>query len=238
MKRALQHFGSFVLTCVLALTVRAQTTSSGASAGTKSPADLRPVPATALTPADAVDYALDLNWNDSQVDATVSYNNTSAKPLKVAGIQCSGGIFIVDYPSNIAPNGSGKIDLIFAAAPGTQSEAEFIKLRTDGGDKLIRIALNRPVVASFDQPILSWNVGATAAGQSVVLTLTNGVKATGVKAMLGNSATINDLGGGKYRITVLPKGTAKQTSFPVFVTLDPAVPGATPIITCTIGSND
>jgi hypothetical protein len=115
---------------------------------------------------------------------------------------------------------------------------EIIRLKTDAGDKLIRIAHNRPTVASFDQPTLVWQIGDTAATKSVVLTLTNGVKVTKVQAMRGNSATIQDLGGGKFQITVMPKSTAKQTTFPVIVTLDPEVPGVTPIITCTIGSTD
>ena len=73
MKSASQFLGSFVLSSVLACAVWGQTTSAGALAGTKPATDLRPVPATALTPADAVDYALDLNWNDSQVSASVAY---------------------------------------------------------------------------------------------------------------------------------------------------------------------
>jgi hypothetical protein len=231
MKRSSQFLVS-ALALFLVCPVRAQTTT-----GPSKP-DLRPIPDTPLAPEDAVEYSLDLKWNESRVDATITYDNASDKPLKISGIQCSGGLFIVDYPQNIPPKGTGKINLIFQAKVGTQGDMEIIRLKTDAGDKLIRIAHNRPTVASFDQPTLVWQIGDTAATKSVVLTLTNGVKVTKVQAMRGNSATIQDLGGGKFQITVMPKSTAKQTTFPVIVTLDPEVPGVTPIITCTIGSTD
>jgi hypothetical protein len=215
--------------------VRAQTTTASDDTSKQ---DLRPIPEAPLAPEDAVEYSLDLKWNESRVDATVTYENSSDQPLKISGIQCSGGLFIVDYPQNIPAKGAGKINLIFQAKIGTQSDMEIIRLKTDAGDKLIRIAHDRPTVASFDQPTLVWQIGDTPAAKSVVLTLANGVKAAKVQAMRGNSATIEDLGGGRFRIAVMPKSTAKPTTFPVIVTLDPEVPGVTPIITCTIGSND
>jgi hypothetical protein len=226
------QFLATALTLILVCPVRAQTTTAPSNP------DLRPIPETPLAPEDAVEYSLDLKWNESRVDATITYQNTSDKPLKISGIQCSGGLFIVDYPQNIPPKGTGKIDLIFEAKVGTQGDMEIIRLKTDAGDRLIRVAHNRPTVASFDQSTLVWQIGDTPAAKSIVLTLTNGVKAAKVQVMRGNSATIQDLGGGKFQIAVTPKSTAKPTTFPVIVTLDPEVPGVTPIITCTIGSTD
>ncbi|MDD2764141.1 MAG: hypothetical protein PHE83_09240 [Opitutaceae bacterium] len=227
--------GSVIIASLLlsAWPVQAQTESSPAA-----PRDLRPIPEAPAVPEAGADYSLDLQWNERRVDATIAYENPSDQPLAIEGIQCSDGLFVVDFPKSIPARGAGRIDLLFEAKPGRQGEAEFLRLKTSAGEKLIRIAHNRPPVASFDRQLLAWEVGETAAPKSAVLTLTNGIKVAQARAMKGHAATVADLGGGRYRIEVLPKSTAKPGTFPVLVTLDPEVPGVMPVITCSIGTND
>ncbi|HEY0966382.1 MAG TPA: hypothetical protein VGD88_03240 [Opitutaceae bacterium] len=86
-----------------------------------------------------IDYTLTSKWNERRIDVEVIYKNISEQALVVQGIQCSEGLFIVDYPKAIPANGSGKISVIVEARDNSENEVDLIRLKTNQGEKLLRV---------------------------------------------------------------------------------------------------
>lgn len=223
------------ITAPTAITPTTSTTTAGAATTAAVSRPIPPAPPAAL-PVTA--YTLNLKWNDSRKDVTLAFQNPTAKPLQIYGVQSSPGLFVADFPKTIPPNGKGDIVVLFDLAPGSQGDMEVVRLKTSDGDKTLHVAHAREPVATLDKTELNWSLNAKAAAQTVTLTLTNGVKVAKVRALLDQTATVAAAGAGQYRITVTPKSTAKPISFPVIVTLDPEIPGVSPVITCTVGLKD
>lgn len=225
------------------LTATANSDPNSASSPASSPVttagssvDLRSIPGTPVGIQPNTGYSLPLVWNQTQATIALEYDNATSQTLTIQGIQCTGDLFVVNYPSSIAANGSGTINLIYLAQPQTQSGGNVLRLLTSAGIKLITVANNRPTVATLSSTTLKWTVGETASPKSVTLSLTNGLSVTGATAMKGNQATVTSNGNGIYTITVTPQSTTSPGSFPVVIQLSQDLPNATPIITCTIGS--
>lgn len=208
---------------------------------TTNPSDaaaVRTIPTTPSGTPPSTDYNLQLQWNESQRGVTLTYANPSANALTIQGIQSTGNIFVVSYPSSIPSGGSGAIEVVYLAQAGTQADSDVIRLLTSDGLKLLRIAHGRAVVASFDKQVLSWQIGESPSPKSATLTLTNGVQAVGVSSFDGSSAKVTAASGNTFLITVTPGSTATADRFPVIVTLSPAVPNTTPVVDCVIGSGN
>ena len=201
-------------------------------------ANARPIPDTPPGIQPITDYNLKLAWNEASRGMQLTYPNPSGETLSVYGIQASGNIFIVEYARTIPPRGTGVIAVTFLAKAGTTSDADVIRLLTSNGEKILRLTHDRAPTAAFEPPRLSWALGEAASAKSTILVLANGVQAAEARPMLGATAKLDDLGGGRYRVTVTPKSTDKPVSFPVFVTLKPEVPGSAPVLTCLVGSSN
>lgn len=216
-----------MLGLVLALELHAQSVTPATES--------RPLPEASKAALPVTDYSLKLKWNESKRDSiAVQYKNTSDRLLRVDAVQTSGSVFLIDYPKVIPPGGTGSFTIMLETKLGTQSDSDIIRFKTNEGEKTLKLNHDREVVATFDQPKLSWQVGEAATPKAAVLRLGYGVKGAEVKAMMGHSAKIEDRGDGSFLVTVTPKSTAKGGSFPVIVRLNPEVPGVTPIITCVI----
>ncbi len=142
---------------------------------------------------------------------------------------------MVDYPATIAPQSTGTISAVYYTQAGSQGGADVVRLLTSDGIKSLVLSSGRPSVATFDSQRLSWQLNESATAKSVTLTLANGVKVSSVRAALGGTASVLDLGNGSFKISVTPPTTTKAYTFPVFVTLTPSVPNVAPVVTCSVG---
>lgn len=200
------------------------------------PATLRPISATPIGASVTTDYSLGLDWSQTQGSFDLQYVNSATHAITVQGVQSTGDIFVANFPPSIAAGATGTISVLYSTQPETDSPGDVIRLMTSDGIKVLTVAHSRPKVATLSATALSWQVGEAAAAKTVTLTLTNGVKAASATAMLGGQASVHDNGNGTFTISVTPPSTAKTLAFPVIVTLNPAVPNATPVISCTVGS--
>ena len=195
----------------------------------------RPIPEAPTMAIPVANYSAGLKWNESKRSSMgVNYKNDSKSPLKIEAVQTSGAVFLIDYPKTISPGGTGVFTVLLDVKAGTQGDADLIVFKSSEGEKTLRLNRDREVVATFDKKELNWSVGEKSAAKSVTVRLGFGVKVKGAKTMLGHDAKVEDAGGGNYRVVVTPKSTAKGGTFPVILTLDPEVPGVTPMITCVI----
>jgi hypothetical protein len=103
-------------------------TAGTATTNSANAANLRTIPSTPPGIPPSTDYNLQLQWNESQRGVTLTYQNTSTQALTVQGIQSTGNIFIVAFPSSIPAGGSGPIDLVYLAQAGTQADSDIIRL--------------------------------------------------------------------------------------------------------------
>jgi hypothetical protein len=178
------------------------------------------------------EYAIPLAWNQTTFNASVTVKNTSAKPLVLLGVQSSSGVWVVDYPKVVPANGSAPLVAIVEAKAGAESSVEIVRLKTADGEKTLWLNLNRPPLVTMDSSRLQWGVNAPTVAKSVVLTLsTPSVAIKTVTSVAGHTATFQKRDAKSYVVTITPKSTAKAGSFPIVVTLDPAVPGSAPTIT-------
>lgn len=233
----MKSFSFRFLALPLALTlVPASQAQTAAPVAPPSPAALAAAAAAkALTPDDRV---LSLAWTDTTRSVQILVSNPGTKALQVLGVQSTGGLYVVDYPKTIPAGGSASVSAIYEAKAGTDSDVELIRLKTDVGEKLVRLTLAREPVVTFETKQLKWTVGERLQAKTVLVVLDKGVTIKGVAAPKGHSAEVQKINATSYRIVITPQSTAKATTFPVSVTLDPSVPGIMPFITCSIVSVD
>jgi hypothetical protein len=213
-------------------------TPGSASTNATIAASLRTIPSTPSGTPPSTDYNLQLQWNESQRGVTLTYANPSANALTIQGVQSTGNLFVVSFPSSIPAGGSGSIDVVYLAQAGTQADSDIVRLLTSDGLKLLRIAHGRAAVASFDKQVLSWQIGEALTPKSATLSLLNGVQAVSVNSFDGSTATVTQESTGTFLVTVTPGSTAVPDKFPVVVILSPAVPNTTPVISCIIGPSN
>ncbi len=201
--------------------------------------DSREIPPGAAAEQPAQHFRLALRWSDSTAPGSISVENPTQRPLRVHGVQSSGNIFIASFPEVIPAGGSREIQFIFDAKPGSTSDGDVIRLKTDQGEKTLLVQHDREKVVTLDHERLRWELGEDPVAKSVLLQVPNGeVKPTRVRPTAGADATLEHLGGPTYRISVTPRSTAKAASFPVFIDFAPDLPGATPVISVVIDSSN
>jgi hypothetical protein len=190
------------------------------------------------TKLNAPSFSLALNAKESSRHFSVAIPNGTDKPIKVFGVQTSAGLYVTDLPKTISPKGKTTIPIFYVDEPGSSGVTDFIKVLTSEGVKTIVINHDRESVIKFDKTALSWNQGDPAAGKTVTLSvLSTSTVPIAVTALgEGNKATLSANGKGSWTITVTPGSTKLATSFPVAVTLSPALPGVSPVIYCDIES--
>jgi hypothetical protein len=199
---------------------------------TDSSTSARTIPATPAAPLPSQDFSVKLKWSDATGQVTIPVQNTSDKSLKILAVQTSGNFFVADFPKTIPPNKSGDVSLLFDAKTGTSSDSDVLRLKTDQGEKLVRIVHDREQVAVLSSSQLTWTVGEKATAKTTTLRISgNATKAVKARTPGGGTAKLDDLGGGQFQITVTPKSTAEPTTFPVIIELDPQLPGVTPVVT-------
>jgi hypothetical protein len=199
-------------------------------------ADKRPVNEPVTTQPTPPSMSLRLKWDESSRTFNVPVANDESRVLRVLGVQATAGLFVVDFPKTIPPHGSADFTFLYAARPGLGGTADVIRVRTDRGEKVVQINHDREPTAQLDSLALNWQQDEAARGKSVILTVpARTAVPKGVKAMgSGNAAELQPLGDGRYRVTVTPASTAKPQKFPVFVQLEPAVPGVANVILCSV----
>jgi len=193
-------------------------------------------PAPHLPTAD--DRVLSLAWTDATRSLQIPVSNSGDKALQVLGAQSTSGIFVVDFPKTIPAKGSALISVIYEAKAGSDSEVELVRLKTDAGEKLVRVTIAREPVVTFETKQLKWAVGEARQAKTVLVVVDKGVTIKSVSAGKGHFAEVQKVNATSYRIVVTPQSTAKATTFPVAVTLNPSVPGLTPFITCSVANAD
>jgi hypothetical protein len=201
--------------------------------------DSRVIPPGPAAEAPVQLFRLPLRWNDDLAPVSIPVENPTKAPLRIYGVQSSGNMFVAAFPEVIPPGGSREIDFIFDAKAATTSDGDVVRLKTDQGEKTLLIQHEREKIVTLDQEQLRWEVGEIPDAKSVLLQVPNGqVTPTKVRAMAGAEAKLEAMGGGTYRISVVPRSTAKAASFPVFIDFSPALPGATPVISVVIDSDN
>jgi hypothetical protein len=196
------------------------------------------LPAASAGPAEPLlhdEYPVPLRWDQATENLAMTVKNPSARPVVVQGVQSTSGAWVIDYPKTIPAKGSAVVSVLVEARPGAQSAVEIVRLKTADGEKALWLNLQRPPLVTFDSARLQWPRGEAAAAKSVVLTLSNPqVALKSLRSIAGHTATFQKRSANSYLITVIPKSTASAATFPVLLTLDPAVPGFAPAITCVI----
>lgn len=185
-------------------------------------------------------FSLGLKWNETARHFSVPLINSGAQPLKVLGVQASPGLYLTNFPKNVAPGASSDITVLFVDEAGASSGTDFLKVLTSDGTKIIAINHDRAPVVQFDQSSLTWAQGDAVAAKSVIITVSGGVtKPIGVKALnAGHKAILTDLGNGKWSVAVTPSSTKSATRFPVKVEFSPALPGVPGLIICDVAPID
>lgn len=181
------------------------------------------------------EYDIPLTWNQATVNVLVNVVNTSDSVMRIAGVQSSSGVWVVDFPKQISAKSSAALSAIVEAKPNSQSEVELVRLKTADGEKTLMLKLNRTPLISFDSSRLQWAQGESMASKSVLVTVNNpAVSVKSVSTVGGHSAVVQRRDANSFLITVTPVSTAKAGAFPVLLTLNPAIPGVSPAITCAI----
>jgi len=200
------------------LTLAAGLLACGLSAQTVStpPAD---VPLRPVVPADPVrpeppTYELTLKWNDRGSNVlTVPLKNESDKTLKVLGVQATQGLFLGDFPTELAPGKEDRVSFIYQAAENSDGTHELIRVLTDQGIKEILVKLVREEAVRFSAREVRWQVGEATAAKTVTLTVTTGTVAPQkVRATGGHQAVIEAGEGGVWRCRPRPPGRASLPS--------------------------
>lgn len=190
-------------------------------------ATLRPVvvsdPAQPAPPT----YELALKWNDRSTNVlSVPLKNDSDKALKVLGIQATRGIFISDFPSNIAAKKEDSISFVYSAADNTDGDTDLIRVLTDNGIKEIILKIVREEAVQFDVKELRWTAGGTADTKTATITVLAGATVPQkLRVSGGNSAVLETVDATTWRVKVTPASTAKSGQFAVFVDFDKGLPG-------------
>lgn len=223
-----------LVTLALAVPVLAQTTSTPPAG-----VPLRPVVQQAGEVPTAPTYELALVWNErGSAVLTVPFKNSTEHPLRILGVQATGGLFVGDFPTTVAPGKEDGIAFVYQAPDNTDGDIDLIRVLTDQGVKEVRVKLARQLAASFSTRRLVWRVGEAKESKTADITVAaNTTVPRAVRTTKGNTATLEFLASGLFRIKVAPGSTAEAQTFPVFVDFDPALPGGSVVLTCVVEKN-
>lgn len=182
-------------------------------------------------------FSLGLKWNESRRQFLLPVENSTASPVDIIGVQTSGDIFVCNVPKNIPAKGSVKLHLYLVAGNGSANTQERVRVLTSAGEQVIQVLHDRPQSVALEPTDLAWTVGGAAIEKSVAVTIkVPGVKVQGVRAGgEGNSATLEELGSGVYKVKITPGTLSKANSFPVFLDVYPRLAGVAAVIRCEVG---
>jgi hypothetical protein len=191
--------------------------------------------ATAIQP-ETPSLSLGLKSNEAIRTFSVAVQSNEDTPMTVFGVQTTSGLYVVDYPKVIGPKTQATVTLLYIAKSNSTESVDLLRLMTNHGEKVVQITHDREQAIKFDTTSLQWQQGEAPNAKVVNLTVApNSSVPKGIKIMgSGNTATLEDLGGGHYQISVVPVSTAKVSEFPAFIQFVPALPGATTTISCSI----
>jgi len=156
--------------------------------------------------------------------------------MTVFGVQTTSGLYVVDYPKVIGPKAQATVTLLYIAKSNSTESVDLLRLMTNHGEKIVQITHDREQVVQFDTTSLQWQQGEAPAAKVINLIVAPNMSVPkGVHVMgAGNTATLQNLGDGRYQISVVPASTAKPQIFPVFVQFVPALPSVTTTISCSV----
>lgn len=177
-------------------------------------------------------YSLDLKWNESGKKFVVPVSNSGSQAVDIVGVQVTGGLYVCKLPEKIPAGGVAKVVLLLVAGEGSSNTMDILRVLTTGGEQVIQIDHDREVAVSLGQKVLNWNVGDPVTAKDVTAEIKiPGIKIVSVRAAgKGNEATVADLGNGTYKITVTPGDLGRRNSFPVFLQMEPRLPGVSSVI--------
>lgn len=172
----------------------------------------------------------------------LTVRNDEEVSLKVFGAQTTSGLYVVDYPREIAAKGQASATLLYVARQNSTATTDLLRLMTDRGEKVIQLEHGRDPLVQFDVPGLQWQQNERPAPKSVIVTVLDsrgGPAPKGVRALgAGNSATVETIGEGRYRITVTPGSTAVPGQFPVMIQFVPTSPGLPTVLSCVVAAKE
>jgi len=203
-------------------------------------APLRPVvPSTPGQPASPT-YELALKWDERNTAVlTVPLKNTSERPLKILGVQATGGLFVGDFPTTVAPGKEDSITFVYQAPGDTDGDTDLIRVLTDQGVRQIIVKLARAAAAQLASREVRWTVGDTPAAKSITLTVAAGTVAPRrLRVSGGHQAVLEKTGDTTWQVKVTPASTAKSGQFAVFVDFDQPLPGQAVVILGVIQPKD
>jgi len=185
-------------------------------------------------------YKVPLAWNErADKVLSISIKNDSGKALKIYGAQATGGVFIVDYPTNLEPGIDDIISFLHNAPDNTDDESDLISLLTDQGIKVLRLDIVRQPAVSFDRRELTWTAGGPAETKTVTLTAApSTVVPQKIHATAGVTAVLEQISATTWVVKVTPASTAKPGKFAVFVDFDQPLPGQATVILGEIQSQN
>jgi hypothetical protein len=183
-------------------------------------------------------YEVPLTWNErADKVLSISITNDSRRALKIYGTQATGGIFVVDYPADLAPGKTDTISFVHNAPDNTDNECDLISLLTDQGIRIFRLNMIRQNAASLSSRELTWTQGGSADTKTVTLTVVAGtVIPQKIRTTGGNTAVLEKVNATTWAVRVTPASTAKSGKFAVFVDFDQPLPGQAVVILGVIQS--
>lgn len=178
------------------------------------------------------------HWDETQATIRVPFTNSSALALDLIGVQTSGSLYVVSFPTSLPPGRSGEIVLAYSADSGTQADSDLVKLLTSQGTRAIELVQDREPVVQFEAEELAWALGDRTPTKSVKLQLAPGTaQLRGVRAYgEGNAAKLQDLGGGWYRVDVTVGSVDAPEKFPVVLDFFPTLAGVRNVILCSVSA--
>lgn len=172
----------------------------------------------------------------SKESIAIDVPNNSDRPMTIVGVQSTQNLFVVGFDKTIEPGGSGHVTLSYEEQDGSAGGNDYIRLKTNLGVRLVQVDIERPLTVELSAHELVWPVGQAPSTKSVTVTVVNrstspkSVRVHGAK----NTASLIDLGSGKYRIDITPGSTSEPGVFPTVIEFEPKVPGISPVIVCTV----
>lgn len=195
-----------------------------------------PLPAPTTKPLP--EAAITLRWNDAASVVSVALPNEGKHAIQVIGVRTTGSLFVMDFPATVASGKTGEIVLKYVAQVDSSGTEEFVHVLTSEGLRTGKVVLQREEAVQFEKQTLEWPVGGAAAAKSVVILAKAGTAAPKKVRVLGkekdNSAVLETVEAGRYRVTVTPGSTAKPRKFAVAVEFDQPLPGVAPVIYCVV----
>lgn len=202
-----------------------------------------PIPANNNTGRSAqgtIHFSLGLKWNETSRHFSVPFANDTDRSIKILGIQTSPRLYLTNFPKSVSSHSTTDLTAFFIDEAGGSNGSDTIKVLTSTGPRTIVIDQDREQVVSFDETSVGWKQGDPTSSKTVTLTVKDGRTNPVAAKVVGTtvSATLKNLGSGKWSVSVTPSTTKTAQRFPVVIEFNPAVPGVTGVINCEITAVD